>query len=115
MTDTINFSELLERVPNKFLLSVAASKRARQIKENMQHGSVLDEVVIVPVVEALKEIARGDIIVTLKYVDETKAQLGIPVPKSATANSDQAVSDDASKDKKTKESRSKSKNKSLAA
>ena len=115
MTDTINFSELLSRVPNKFLLSVAAAKRARQIKENMQHGSVLDEDVVIPVVEALKEIARGDIIVTLKHVDETKAPSDLPITKGALSNADQAPPEDGSKDKKTKESRSKSKNKSLAA
>ncbi len=69
MSDTflphdVSLSAILDKVPNKFLLCVAVSKRARQIKDALPISHPEDEPVI-PVLDALKEIAEGKITVLI--------------------------------------------------
>ncbi len=68
--DEINLSELFEKVPNRFLLTVAASKRARQLEDgarplieaSMAHNRALDI--------ALMEIQLGKIVVSIEDATE---------------------------------------------
>lgn len=109
----IQVSKLLEHVPNKFMLCVAASRRARQIKDNLHNAGVLEEIPTIPVLEALREIMAGKIIVSLRPEREETQETAL---ESKTADSRKEKGETDSKDeKKTKESKSKSKSKSLAA
>ena len=66
LRDQINLAELFEKVPNRFLLTVAAAKRARQIDDgarplieaSLLHNRSLDI--------ALMEIQMGKIIVSIE-------------------------------------------------
>jgi DNA-directed RNA polymerase omega subunit len=110
----VSMTKLLHQVPNKFLLCVAASRRARQLKDIIHNEGILEEVPSVPVLDALKEIMDGKISVTLKSIQEEAPQAGVESAKGtpATEVSESAEADDK---KSPKEAKSKSKNKSLAA
>ena len=54
----LEMSEILAKVPNKFLLSVAVAKRARQIREGMSVVEAQHEE-IPPVLRALAEVQAG--------------------------------------------------------
>ncbi len=111
----LNTTQLLGKVPNKFLLCVAASKRARQIKDNL-HPGILEEEPIVPVVQALYEIMDGKVKVTLKHQPDEEQDMLQKMDQQLTENMSQEEKAETEKDdKKTKESKSKSKSKSLAA
>lgn len=68
--DQINLAELFKKVPNRFLLTVAAAKRARQIDDgavplidaSVSHNLSLDI--------ALMEIQLGKIVVSVEDVSE---------------------------------------------
>ncbi len=68
----MKLTEVLNKVPNRFLLSVAVAKRARQLKEGARPlVEVADLENLLPIDVALEEIAQGKINVSLKdKVDE---------------------------------------------
>ncbi len=109
----INISKLLEKVPNRFLLCVAASRRARQIKDLLHQSGVLEEVPSMPVLEALEEIMDGRTVVTMKpkSLSDEVLDAALATPQSAGILSGDSAPKE---DKKTRE-KSKSKSKSLAA
>ena len=73
--DQINLAELFEKVPNRFLLTVAASKRARQLDDGatplidatLANNRSLDI--------ALMEIQTGKIVVTLEETSDEESIL----------------------------------------
>ncbi|MGC6366844.1 MAG: DNA-directed RNA polymerase subunit omega [Candidatus Marinamargulisbacteria bacterium] len=73
--DQINLAELYAKVPNRFLLTVAAAKRARQIDDgavplidaSVSHNLSLDI--------ALMEIQTGKIVVSIEDVSEEESIL----------------------------------------
>ncbi len=107
----INISKLLARVPNRFLLCVAASRRARQIKDNLHQSGVLEEIPTMPVIEALEEIMTGKVTVTMKG----KAQADAEDAEATAQAAPKAVVEEAPKEDKKIREKSKSKSKSLAA
>ncbi len=68
--DQINLNEIQERVPNKFLLSVAAAKRARQIDEGATPLIDANATTTRSLDIALLEIQLGKIIVSLEESKE---------------------------------------------
>jgi len=70
MKDThISAYELMKKVPNRFLLTIASSRRARQIKEGA--NPLVDEVnPEQPVISSLYEILEDKVGVELKEIDE---------------------------------------------
>jgi DNA-directed RNA polymerase omega subunit len=111
----ISIRQLLAHVPNKFLLCVAASRRARQIKDNL-HPGVLEEEPIVPVIQALHEIMEGKVKVILKHQPDEEQDMLDKMDQQLTENIAQDEKTEAEKeDKKAKDVKPKHKSKSLAA
>jgi len=110
---SINVTKLLEQIPNKFLLCVAASRRARQIKDNLHQSGVLETDPIVPVLEALKEIQEGRVKVFNRPLSDEIAEDSL---KSRIHSDSKDQNSETSSEKKNKDKDSKSKkSKSLAA
>lgn len=109
-------SKASDAVPNKFLLCVLVSKRARQIKEALPIAHPEDEVVL-PIIEALHEIGNHE--VSVSYA----AQVAKREPKlindrvlQGSSAQDLASDEDpsaAKKSKKIKEQKVRLKSKSL--
>ena len=111
----IYMSKLLENVPNKFMLCVAASRRARQIKDNIHNAGILEEIPTIPVLEALKEIMDGDLLVSLRPEREEQIAQSSEEAPSTLSEKIAASGDSPKEEKKNKDSKSRSKSKSLAA
>ena len=112
-------SELMKKVPNKFVLSLATAKRARQIKEGSKPMVELSEQAPVPIVLALEEIQNDKINVNLVKKIAEKDQILDEISDYLDAESEEIVDDEPedqdNQKKKKKESKSKKKSKSLAA
>uniref|UniRef100_A0A7C3RIA8 DNA-directed RNA polymerase subunit omega n=1 Tax=Dictyoglomus thermophilum TaxID=14 RepID=A0A7C3RIA8_DICTH len=63
----LNIDELLEKISNKYVLTVTVSKRARQIFEELKF---LKTVAKDPLILAMEEIAKGK--VTFKEGEESE-------------------------------------------
>lgn len=63
----LNIDELLEKISNKYVLTVTVSKRARQIFEELKF---LKTVAKDPLILAMEEIAKGK--VTFKEEEESE-------------------------------------------
>lgn len=106
-------TKLTTKEPNRFLLSVAVSKRARQLKEgapafiSLKKGELL-----LPVITALNELGMGKISLVMTEQKGDDEVLIDEIHQYVQAE-DQAEAED--EDKPKKDSKSKSKNKSLAA
>jgi|UniRef100_A0A7C3SNA0 DNA-directed RNA polymerase subunit omega len=61
----LNIDELLEKIPNKYVLTVTVSKRARQIFEELKF---LKTVAKDPLILAMEEVVKGKI--TFKEEEE---------------------------------------------
>ena len=64
-------AKLTERVPNRFLLTLAIAKRARQLKDGAEPLVIYDDSYS-PITIAMKEIEEGKIEALLEEVKETK-------------------------------------------
>jgi DNA-directed RNA polymerase subunit omega len=64
----LNIDELLEKIPNKYVLTVTVSKRARQIFEELKF---LKTVAKDPLILAMEEVVKGKI--TFKEEEEGEA------------------------------------------
>jgi|GEM_PF-5560849 len=116
----VGITKVLQKVPNRFLLCVAVSRRARQLKEGMRpmvevHGELL------PVLTALEEISTGEVTVHHKDGSNTiEDVMQVQIEKEAAEN-EKTMKKEAKKkkekDEKDKElsAKSKHKSKSLAA
>lgn len=114
----LNVTKILERVPNKFLLCVAAAKRARQLKEGIRPSiETTQEEDMIPLVTALEEIMEGKVVVVVRDTQHEEEMLDKMDQHLTSELSNIEKEEKESKDdKKTKELKgSKSKSKSLAA
>ncbi|MFC1771677.1 DNA-directed RNA polymerase subunit omega [Candidatus Margulisiibacteriota bacterium] len=115
----INISNILGKVPNRFKLSIAVAKRARQIKEGAKELIEIDpDANISPVLIALKEIAEGKVDVVSKEdeIEETEILEKMEQQlEEEILEEEQQEQEKATKKKSAKEAKSKSKSKSLAA
>lgn len=121
-TSEINITKILKRVPNRFLLSVAVAKRARQLQEGARPLIEIPEgIPMIPVITALKEIEANKIDVNaaeeqeedielLKKMDEL---LDIELAKEKDKGKEAQTEFD--NKKSLKDALKKSKSKSLAA
>jgi DNA-directed RNA polymerase subunit omega len=117
--EDIDLSAILRDVPNRFMLSVAVAKRARQLKEGAKPLiEVSEEFPILPVITALKEINEGKIAIGMKEGEaeevEMLEKMELQLEKDLITE-EQEEKEKATKKKTIKESKSKSKSKSLAA
>ena len=121
MTKPINqdlsMTKVFAQIPNRFLLSVAVSKRARQLREGYRPLVEVTEENPNPILIALKEIEQGKLNVIVKeshdadeeYLERMEQDLELQVAEQEAENQDKKPV------KETKETKSKSKVKSLAA
>lgn len=112
-----DMKKILDKNPNRFLLSVAIAKRARQIKEGAKPYIEYDpELPYSSVQIALKEYELGYYEIDLKSNQSTEDEdLLDSLEKSMEADLALEESESQSDDKKSKESKVKPKSKSLAA
>ena len=68
--EEINLAEILKKVPNRFMLTVAASKRARQLEEGATPLIPTKISETRPLDIALMEIQLGKIVVSVEDVSE---------------------------------------------
>lgn len=109
-----SMTKVFEQIPNRFLLSVAVSKRARQLREGYRPLIEVTDETANPVIVALKEIELGKLSVIVKerhnadeeYLERMEQDLEL-----------QFSGEESEKDEKkpTKETKGKSKARSLAA
>lgn len=112
--DFLNMTDVFKSIPNRFLLSVAVAKRARQLREGYKPLIEITEENPNPIIIALKEIELGKLSVVVKdrtdaeeeYLDRLEQDLDLEV-----------VAQEPEKEEKkpAKDSKGKSKIKSLAA
>ena len=74
--EQINLAELFEKVPNRFLLTVAAAKRARQIDDGARPLISVPNALTRSLDIALLEIQQGKIIVSLEDTSEEDSIIG---------------------------------------
>ena len=113
----INVSGILKKIPNRFLLCVAASKRARQLKEGVKALSETEhDPLVFPIRTALKEIDEDKlkIIITEEVEEEKAAMEELDQFFEKEAEEERLRKEEKENEKKTKD-KSKSKSKSLAA
>ncbi len=113
----LDITKILEKVPNKFLLCVAAAKRARQLKEGIRPSiEISQDEDIVPVVTALEEILAGKVTVVVRDASHEEELLDkMDQHLTTELSNDEKEEKEGKDDKKAKETKSKSKSKSLAA
>ena len=107
---------VFSKVPNRFLLCVAAAKRAKQIKDGVKPLVELTEEEQVPILTALEEIGQGKLTVVVK--DSLSEEKEILEKMDQILDSEiSKESEESEKDEKksAKDLKSKSKAKSLAA
>jgi len=114
---TADMKKVLDKNPNRFLLSVAVAKRARQIKEGSKpHVDYDPDTPFSPVQLALKEYELGFFDIEMKNENHSEDE---DLLKSLEQSlEDDLASEEANAqpdDKKNKDSKSKPKSKSLAA
>ena len=115
----LDVTKILSKVPNKFLLCVAAAKRARQLKEGIRPSiEVSQEHDLIPLVTALEEILEGKVTVVVRDAQHEEELLDkmdqhLITELSNTEKDDKESKDDKKTGKEPKGSRSKAK--SLAA
>jgi DNA-directed RNA polymerase subunit K/omega len=121
-TESINFpvsdmKKILDKNPNRFLLSVAIAKRARQIKEGAKPFIEYDpETPFSSVYLALKEYELGFFDIDMKSASDSEDEdLLESLEKSMEDELAVEEVELQSDEKKAKESKSKPKSKSLAA
>lgn len=112
--------DILKKVPNKFMLSLAVSKRARQLAEGAKPLiPIAENEIMHPILTALEEIHQGKIVVLIEKEKDEDLELIEEVDRffdeqlPAEEEVDDATAKKLKKDK-DKESKSK-KTKSLAA
>ena len=115
---SLKIVDLLERVPNRFLLAIAASKRSRQIQDGIKPlVPVPKEEESTPILTALKEIQTDKLKVVVKEnVEEEKATLEeLDQFFEKEAEEERLRKEEQEGDKKGKDKNKSSKSKSLAA
>tara|TARA_B100000700_G_scaffold314920_1_gene402185 strand:+ start:203 stop:592 length:390 start_codon:yes stop_codon:yes gene_type:complete len=118
-----NINDILKKIPNRFLLTVGVSKRAKQLKDGAKPLIEYDpEQPLDFVAIALKEINQGLVKVELEETQSDKdAELFdsledyLDVDVKLEEKDIDAKNEDASDDKKNKDKKNKPKSKSLAA
>lgn len=106
-------SKILEKVPNKFLLSVAVAKRARQLKEGAKPlVDIEKDELLLPIIKALEEIEENKISVNLKERTDEDDLLG---EINDYVDVDFLEEPETDEEKPKKEVKQKGKSKSLAA
>ena len=105
--DQINLAELFEKVPNRFLLTVAASKRARQLDDGAT--PLIDATLAnnLSLDIALMEIQTGKIVVTLEDTSDEESILD-EISDYLDAEVDQSTPEPTSDQKKKRKHTSKS-------
>ena len=74
--EDVNLTKLLEKYPNKFILSIAVSKRARQIQEGAKPLiEITENDLMTPVKIALKEIAAGVVEINTEIEEDEDTEL----------------------------------------
>lgn len=110
----VMISEILKRIPNRFLLAVAIAKRARQIKEGAKPMVEVADMDVLPVITAMQEIQADKLTVFLK--EHKEEDLFDDIQEYLEMDIDEPVAEEVDEPKPVarKESK-KSKSKSLAA
>jgi len=113
-TDKASMTKVLKNIPNRFLLSVAVSKRARQLREGYRPLIEVTDETANPVLVALKEIELGKLTVIVKEHHNSDDEYLARMEQDLEL---QFVENDGEKDEKkpSKEVKGKSKARSLAA
>lgn len=113
----LSMTKVFKQIPNRFLLSVAVSKRARQLREGYRPLIEVNEENPNPVIIALKEIEQGKLVVIVKdrhnaeeeYLERMEQDLELHVAEQETEKDEKKPA------KEAKETKSKAKSRSLAA
>lgn len=115
----VKISEVLSKVPNRFILSIATARRARQIVEGAKPLiEVAENEIPHPILTSLEEIRQDKITVLIEQDRDEELELIEEVERYFDKKEPVVIEDDSSKKTKKdkdKESKSKSKTKSLAA
>jgi DNA-directed RNA polymerase omega subunit len=118
-TEDLNISNMLKKVPNRFVLCIGLFKRARQLKEGLKPMVKYDsEKPVLPVLTAMKELLEDKLDINFikndfeesELIDKMEQQL-----EEEIKNEKEELEKEKTVKKKTKEGRAKSKSKSLAA
>jgi DNA-directed RNA polymerase omega subunit len=113
----LSMTKVFRQIPNRFLLSVAVSKRARQLREGYRPLVEVTEENPNPVLIALREIEQGKLNVIVKerhnaeeeYLERMEQDLELQVAEQ------ESEKDEKKPVKDTKETKTKAKARSLAA
>jgi len=115
-TDHIDITKILDKVPNRFMLSVAVAKRARQLKEGARPLiEVSDDEEPIPVLLALKEIEAGVLDVIIHEEFDEESSMIDKMDRFLEQESKKEEAEEEKVEKKVKESKAKPKAKSLGA
>lgn len=111
-SEDVRVSKILEKEPNRFVLSLAVAMRARQIKEGIRPLVKMEEP-IVPIIAALLEIEQGKVGIKC----DEKASEEIEMIDKMDEALDAELSEEEKKEKESKkgDKEGKRKSKSLAA
>ena len=113
----LSMTKVFSQIPNRFLLSVAVSKRARQLREGYRPLVEVTEENPNPVLIALREIEQGKLNVIVKETHNAEEEYLERMEQDIEL---QVAEQDFEKDEKkpvkeTKETKTKAKSRSLAA
>jgi len=115
-TDDIDITKILEKVPNRFMLSVAVAKRARQLKEGARPLIEVPEgSEPVPILLALKEIEAGKVEVIVHEKQDEETAMIEKMDRFLEQESKKEEEAEEKIEKPSKESKAKTKAKSLGA
>ncbi len=106
----LSMTQVLKEIPNRFLLSVAVSKRARQLKEGYKPLVEITEENPNPILTALKEIEQGKLSVVVKenhnadeeFIEKMEQDLELHVAEQETERDDKKSTKEPKEPKKSK-------------
>lgn len=116
MTDNRSDQDMLKKYPNHFLLSVAISKRARQLKDGARPLIDINPEEMHPILTALEELKQGKLHISLLDEIEEDAEFLEEISQSLDDDINQDSSKEETMEKMKKKDLSiKNKSKSLGA
>jgi len=112
----INLEKIIQKVPNRFMLAVAAAKRSKLLKDGVKPYITVDpEEELLFVHASLKEIELGKIVVSLREEQNEISLEEDDILEMDTVLATELEDKDKDKDKDEESDKGKSKSKSLAA
>ena len=99
--ENLTLNSVFEKYPNKFELTVAVSKRAKQIKEGSKPLVDVKEEPIIPVIAALHEVRDNEVEIEYRE-NEEKLEVLDNYDKELEEELEEVLEDDPKAAKKTK-------------